>query len=150
MLKNRICCVSNNPKAGNPCLVMFFIARNCSFFMRIIFCSSVALVWTFNTSGVYNFITKEANIPVNLVPFVNDVFLFLFFCFITSGVTNELKSIFLWKQKSHSYLFETRQNFAAHKTLVWSTYVLRIATATIFSKKVIYELGSHLNRIRFI
>ena len=47
---------------------IFFIIQNCSFFMSIIFCSSVALVWTFNTRGGYNFITKEANIPVNLIP----------------------------------------------------------------------------------
>ena len=75
---------------------VFFIVRNCSFFMRIIFCSSVALVWTFNTRGLYNFITKEANIPANLIPFFNDI-LFLFYRFLKSGVTNELKSIFLWK-----------------------------------------------------
>ena len=63
-------------------------------FMGIIFCSSVALVWAFNTRCVYNFITKEANIPVNLVPFFNDVS-FLFCSFLKSGVKNELKSIFL-------------------------------------------------------
>ena len=72
--------------------------QNCSFFMSIIFCSSVAVVWTFNTRGVYNFITKEVNIPVNLVLFFNDVS-FLFCCFLKSGVTNELKSLFLWKSK---------------------------------------------------
>ena len=44
-------------------------------------------VWTFNTRGVYNLITKEAKIPVNLVPFFNDV-LFLFYRFLKSGVTN--------------------------------------------------------------
>ena len=38
-------------------MVMIFIVWNCSFFMGIIFCSSVALVWTFNTGGVHNFIT---------------------------------------------------------------------------------------------
>ena len=32
----------------------FFIVRNRSFFMDIIFCSSVVLVWTFNTRSVYN------------------------------------------------------------------------------------------------
>ena len=63
--------------------------------MGIIFYSSVALFWTFNTKGVYNFITKEANIPVILVPFFNDVS-FLFCRFLKSGVTNELKSLFLW------------------------------------------------------
>ena len=75
-----------------------FIVRNCSFFMGIIFCSSVALVSTFDTRGVYNFITKEANIPVNLVPIFNDVS-FLFCSFLKSRVTDELKSLFLWKSK---------------------------------------------------
>ena len=79
---------------GNMCRVMFFfIVRNCSFFMGIIFCSSVALVWTFKTRGVYNFITKKANIPVKLVPLFNGVS-FLFCCFLKSRVTNELKSLF--------------------------------------------------------
>ena len=66
--------------------------------MGIIFCSGTALVWTFNTRGVFDFITKEASIPVNLVPFFDDV-LFLFCRFLKSGVTNELKSIFLWQSK---------------------------------------------------
>ena len=54
-------------------------------------------------------------------------------------------------KKLKSYLLQTGQNVADHKTLVWSTYVWRNATATIFfeKKRVIYELGSHLNRIRF-
>ena len=109
---------------------IFFIVRNCSFFMGIIFCSNTALVWAFNTRGVYNFITKEANIPVNLVPFFNDIS-FLFCRLLKSGVTNELKSLFLWKsKKNESCLFQTGQNFAAHKTLVWSTYVWRIAIGT--------------------
>ena len=77
---------------------IFFIVRNWSFFMGIIFCSSIALVWTFNTTGVYNFITKKANIPVNLIPFFNDVS-FLFCCFWKSRETNELKSLFLLKSK---------------------------------------------------
>ena len=77
---------------------IFFIVRNCSVFMGIIFCSSVTLVWTFNTRGVYKFITKEANVSVNLVPFFNCVSL-LFCHFLKSRVTNELKSLFLWKSK---------------------------------------------------
>ena len=77
---------------------VFFIVRNFLFYMGIIFCSSVALVWTFNTRGVYNFITKKAIIPVNLVPFFNRLSLLL--CgFLKSGVTNELKSLFLLKSK---------------------------------------------------
>ena len=81
----------------------FFIVRNCSFFMGIIFCSSIALVLAFNTRGVYNFITKEANIPVNLVPFFNDIS-FLLYRFLMSGVTNELKSLFLWKSQKELFI----------------------------------------------
>ena len=114
-------------------VIFFFIVRNWSFFMGIIFCSSVALIWTFNTKSVYNFITKGANIPVNLVPFFNDVS-FLISCFLKSGVTNELRSLFLWKSKKVRVIY-SEKNFAAHKTLVWSTYVWRNATATVFLKK---------------
>ena len=71
--------------------------------MGTIFCSSVALVWTFNDRGVYNFITEEANIPVDLVPFLNDVSL-LICCFLKYGVTNELRSLFLKEQKSQELL----------------------------------------------
>ena len=66
--------------------------------MGIIFCSSVALFWTFNTRSVYNFITKEANIPVNLLPLFNDVS-FLFCRYLKSGEANELKNLFLWNTK---------------------------------------------------
>ena len=59
--------------------LFIIIARKCSIFMGRIFCSSIVLVWTFNTRGVYNFIIKKANIPVNLVPFFNGV-LFLLCC----------------------------------------------------------------------
>ena len=73
-------------------MVMYFlIVRNGAIFMGIIFCSSVVLVWTFNTRGVYDFITKKANISINLVPFFNGVS-FLYCRFLKSGVTNELKS----------------------------------------------------------
>ena len=100
--------------------------------MGIIFCSSVALVWIFNTSGVYDFITKKTNIPVNLVPFFNGVS-FLFYHFQKSGVTNELKSVFLLKsKKGHGYLFKTGQNFAVGKMLNWSAYVWTTAIATFF------------------
>ena len=68
--------------------------------------NSDALVWTFNARGVYHFITNEANIPVNLVPFFNDV-LILFCRILKSGVTNQLaKKYFSQKErKSKSYLF---------------------------------------------
>ena len=102
--------------------------------MASIFCSSVVLACTFNTRVVYNFITKKADIPANLVPFFSGI-LFLFCRFLKSEVTNELKSIFLLKGKSQGYLFNTGQSFAAHKTLVWSAYIWRRATATFFLKK---------------
>lgn len=82
----------------------FFIIRNCSFFMGIIFCSSVALVWTFGARGAYNFITKKASIPVNLVSFFNGISL-LFCCFVKSGVTNELKSLFLLNIKKFRVIY---------------------------------------------
>ena len=80
-------------------MLFFLIGRNYLFFMGIIFCSSVALVLTFNTRGAYNFITKKANISVNLVPFFSDVW-FLFCRFLKSGVMNELKSLSLVKSKT--------------------------------------------------
>ena len=64
---------------------------------------ALALVWTFSTRGVYNFITKQTNISVNLAPFFNDVS-FLFCCFLKSRVTNELKSLFLWKSKKKLFI----------------------------------------------
>ena len=60
------------------------------------------------------------------------------------------KSFSLKEQITQSYLFQTGQSFTAHKMLVWLTYVWRTATATFFKERVIQELGSHLNRIRFI
>ena len=78
--------------------MFFLIVRNCSFSMGSIFCSSVALIWTFNTRVFYNFVTKKANIPVNLVPFFNGV-LFLLCHYLLSGVTNELKSLLFWKSE---------------------------------------------------
>ena len=111
----------------------FFIVRKCSFFMGIIFCPSVVLVWTFNTRDIYNFISKEANIPV-MVPFFNGVS-FLFCRFLKSGVTNELKNLSFLKSKKIGYLLKTGQNFAVGRTLVWSAYVWRIAASTFFKKK---------------
>ena len=123
----------------------FFIVRNCSF-MGIIFCSIVVLFLTFCTRSVYNFITKTGNIPISLVPFCNDVS-FLFCRFLKPGVTNELKSIFLLKSKKIRVIYSK----LFIQTLIWSAYVWRTATATIFFKKrVTYELGSHFSQIRFI
>ena len=116
--------------------MFFFIVWNYSFFMGIIFRFTVVLVLTFNARGVYDFITKVAYIPVNLVPFFNGV-LFLLCLFLKSGVMKELKRIFLLK----SIFIQTGQNFAVGKSLVRSACVWRIATATLFLKKiVIYEL----------
>ena len=70
--------------------------------MGIIFYSSIFLIWTFNTRDVYDFITKKANIQVNLVPILNDVSLLL--CrFVKSGVTNELKNE---QCREHAFLFQ--------------------------------------------
>ena len=79
-------------------MIFFLIAWNCSFFMGITFCSSIPLISTFNTRGVHDFITRKANIPVYLVPLFKGV-LFLFCLFSKSGVTNELKCLFLLKSK---------------------------------------------------
>ena len=79
-------------------VLFLFYCTELFIFYGSIFCSSVALVWTFNTRGVYNFITKTENFPVNLVPFFNGVS-FLFCRFLKSGVTDELKSLFLLKGK---------------------------------------------------
>ena len=86
---------------------VFFIVRHCSFFMDIIFCTSVALIWISNSRGVYNFITKKANIPLKLVPFFNGVS-FLFYRFLNSGVTNELKSLFFLKSKQSGLFIQNR------------------------------------------
>ena len=84
--------------------VMFFwTVQNCSFSMGIIFCSNVALVWTFHTRGVYDFFTKEASIPVNLVSLFTDV-PFLFCRFLKSGLMNE-QIIFFSERANKSELF---------------------------------------------
>ena len=75
--------------------------------MDIIFCSTVVLVSTFNTRDVHSFITKNANIPVNLVPLFNGVS-FFFCCFIKSGVTNELKSRFSLKERESQLFIQNR------------------------------------------
>ena len=72
---------------------MIFYCTELLIFMGIIFCSSVDLLLNFNTTGIYNFATKKANILVNLVPSFNDVS-FSFCHFLNSGVTNELKGLF--------------------------------------------------------
>ena len=83
---------------------VFFIVQHCSFFMGIIFCTSIDVIWTSNSRGVYNFITKKANILVKLVPFFNGA-LFVFCRFLKSGVTNELKSLFFLKSKKSRVIY---------------------------------------------
>ena len=78
--------------------VAFFYCTELLIFYAHFLCSSAPLVSALNTRGVYNFITKEANIPINLVPFFNDVSL-LFCRFLKSWLTNELRRLFLWKSK---------------------------------------------------
>ena len=86
----------------------FFIVQDCSVFIGSIFWSNVVLVWTFNTRGVYNFITKKANIPVNLVLFFNGIS-FLLYHFLKSGGTNELKSLFLLKSKKVRVIYSKQE-----------------------------------------
>ena len=86
----------------------------------------------FNTRGVYNFITKNTNILVNLVTLFSDVS-FLFCRFLKTGVTNKPKSIFFRRElKGQGSLFKTRQNLAVHKTLVWSAYVRKMLQLHFF------------------
>ena len=106
--------------------IVCFIYNTPWYGMHIIFSSSVALVWTFDTRGVHDFISRKANIPVNLVPFFNAVS-FLFCRFLDSGVTNKLKKSF-----SQGNLFKTGHNSAARITLVYPKYVWRTATALFF------------------
>ena len=87
--------------------VMFFIVGNCLFLVGIIFFSSIVLVWTFNTRGVYNLIMKKANIPVDLILLFNGA-LFPFCYFLESGVTNELKSLFLLNNKKVRVVYSTK------------------------------------------
>ena len=63
---------------------------------------------SFSTRGVYNFIPRKANIPLKLVSFFNDV-LFLFCCFLKSGVTNELKILFLLKGKKVRVIYSKQE-----------------------------------------
>ena len=58
----------------------------------------------------------KANTPVNLVPFFN---VSLRLCrSLMSGVTNELKSLFLKSKKVWVIYFKKGHNFAVGKTLV--------------------------------
>ena len=66
-------------------MVIFFFVF---FLLPGFFCSSL----NFQYRSVNNIVTKEPNIPVNFVPFLNDVS-FLFCRFLKSGVTNMLKSL---------------------------------------------------------
>ena len=113
--------------------------------MGTIFCSSVALVWTFNTKGVYNFITKEPNISVNLVPFFV-VVLFQFYRFLKIWSTEWAeKSFSVKEQKHHRYLFQTGQNFAAHKTRLVNI-CMEDPYSYNFFKKEYYRVANTLNQ----
>ena len=123
----------------------FFMIQNCLFFVGIIFCFNVVQVRTFSTRGVHIFITKKREIPINLFPFFNGV-LFLFCRFLQSGVT----SFFLLKSKKVS-VTQNKTKCCFGKTLVWSAYVWRTATATCFFRKIVlYELGNYFNKIPFM
>ena len=52
--------------------------------------------------------SKKENIPVKLVPLFNDVF--LIFCrFLQSGITNELKGIFILKSKRVRVIYSKQE-----------------------------------------
>ena len=92
----------------------------------------LSLVWTFNTKVVYHQKSKYSSkfgsvLQWRLVPILS----------LLKVWSNKWakKSFSVKEQKSQSYLFQTEQNFTAHKTLVWSTYVWNTAIATIFFKK---------------
>ena len=117
----------------------FFIVRNCSFLMVIIFFSSVVLVWTFNTRRVYNFYRKKSKYSSKLGSVLQ-------WCrFLTPGLTNELKSFFFSKSKKFRVIYSkqdkslllVKRQFGRHM------YVWRTATAIFFIKRVIYKLVSH-------
>ena len=104
----------------------------------------VVLVWTFITRVVYDFITKNANIPVNFVPFFNDI-LFLFCHFWKSGVTNELRSLSLKEQKSqwqYKTLLLVKRYFGQHMHGA-------PLQPQFFKKRVIHELGSYFKLASF-
>ena len=121
---------------------------NCPFFMGIIFSSSVVLVSPFNTRGVYNFITKRAIILVNLVPLFSGVS-FLFCRFLKSRVTNELKSLFLWKSRKVRGLFiQNRTKLCCWQNASLVSMEGRYSCFFFKKKRVIHELGSRFNQIR--
>lgn len=76
----------------------FFSCTQCFTFCWQHFCYCDVIVWTFNTRCVHNLLNKKANIPLNLVWFLNGVS-FLFFLFLKFEVTNELNSLLLLKSK---------------------------------------------------
>ena len=112
---------------------VFCIVQNFLFFMNS-FCSSVALVWTFNTRGVYKFITKKVNIAVNLVPFFSDVSI-LFCHLLKSGAK---KSGLFIQNSTKLCCF-----FGLH--MYGGPLQLKL-----FLKKKINIWVSHFNKIRFI
>ena len=124
---------------------VFFIVRNCSFFMRIIFSSSVVLVWTFNTTGVYNFITRNSSKFVSVFQW----FLVPILSLLKVWSNEWAKKSFLLKSKRVGVI-HSKQNKAVGKTLVLSPYVWRTDTATFKKRTVIYELGSYFNQNHFI
>ena len=128
---------------------LFFIVRNYSFFVGIILCSSVYLVWNFSSRGVYKFIIIGTNIPFNLIPFFNDVF-FLFCRFLKSGVINELKNLFLWKSKKVRVFYSKQCEtlLLIKREFSQSIHGGLLQLHLFFKKRLIQELGSHFSQIR--
>ena len=108
-----------------------------------------ALIWfDFSMLGVFIISSPiKTNILVNLVLFFNDD-LFLFCCFLKSGVANELKRLFSQRAIKSWLFIQNGQNFAAHKRLAWPAYVWRTDTARFFKKMssmwARYSFQSHL------
>ena len=128
----------------------FLIVRNCSFsqvssFVLALFQFLLSII------EVVIILSLKKQIPVNLVPFFNGVS-FLFYRFLKSGITDELKSLYLLKRKKVTVIYSK-----LGKTLV---LVKRQFGQHIYGglpqlhffrkKRSIYELGSHFNQIPFI
>ena len=123
----------------------FFYCTELLIFMRIIFSSSVVLVWTFNTTGVYNFITRNSSKFVSVFQW----FLVPILSLLKVWSNEWAKKSFLLKSKRVGVI-HSKQNKAVGKALVLSPYVWRTDTATFKKRTVIYELGSYFNQNHFI
>ena len=123
-------------------VIFLLIVRNCSFCMGIIFYSSVVFI-ILSPKSKYS-CNFGSVLQWCLVPTLS----------LLKVWSNEWTKKYFCSFKEHkiqSYLFQTGQDFAAHKTLVWSTYVWRAAAATFLLRNSnTWAIVSHFNQIRFI